>query len=272
MGNYIQITIPLEDISLSEILIAQLSELHYDGFEEGENFLSAFIHEENFSIADLDNIVYGNGLAYTKSVIPSKNWNEEWEKNFEPITVDDFCGIRASFHPPFIRLQHEIIITPKMSFGTGHHATTFLMIKAMSEIEFRNKTVLDFGTGTGILAILSEKIGATKVVAIDNDEWSIRNADENIKENHCKKIILEEGASPEGTGIFDIILANINKNIILQHLASFKQHLAKDGVLLLSGLLDTDYNEIVEEARNHNFRIFLKKERDNWICIMISQS
>jgi len=206
-------------------------------------------------------------ISYTKTVIAPENWNEEWEKNFEPVTVDDFCGIRAPFHPLFIGLQNEIIVTPKMSFGTGHHATTFLMIKAMSEVEFKNKTVLDFGTGTGILAILAEKCDANKVIAIDNDEWSIQNAAENIKENHCKKIILQENSSLDKTGIFDIILANINKNIILHHLASFKQHLAKGGVLLLSGLLNIDYNEIDKEAQNNNFRIFYKQEKENWICI-----
>jgi ribosomal protein L11 methyltransferase len=267
MGNYIQITIEVKDISVSEILIAQLSENGYDSFEEGENCLNAFIYEENFLIDDLDNIIAGHGLAYTKTVIAPINWNEEWEKNFEPITVDGFCGIRALFHPPFIGLAHEIIITPKMSFGTGHHATTFLMIKAISDIDFKNKTVLDFGTGTGILAIVAEKCGAKKIVAIDNDEWSIQNATENIKENRCEKVILQEGSSIDKTGIFDIILANINKNIILQHFTSFKQHLAEGGVVLLSGLLGVDYDEIRKEAHNNNFRIFYKQEKENWICI-----
>jgi len=272
MGNFIQIRITVAATSLSEILVAQLSQLGYDSFEEGEDFLSGFIHEEKFSIADLDNIIAGHGLAYTKTVIPPINWNEEWEKNFEPVTIDDFCGIRAVFHPPFIGLKHEIIITPKMSFGTGHHATTFLMIKAIGDIAFKNKTVLDFGSGTGILAILAEKCGANKIVAIDNDEWSIQNAAENIKENHCKKIILQEGSSIDKTGIFDIILANINKHIILHHFASFKQHLAKGGVLLLSGLLGLDYDEISKEARNNNFRIVSKQERNNWICVVLTEA
>jgi len=255
-----------------DILIAQLSECGFEGFEEEPNSLNAFINEEKFSDADLEKIIATNGVAYTKTVIAPKNWNEEWEKNFEPVMIENFCGIRASFHPPFVGLTHEIIITPKMSFGTGHHASTYLMIKAISTIDCKEKTVLDFGTGTGVLAILAEKCGAKKITAIDNDDWSIENAAENIEENCCSKIALQKNAAIKQALSFDIILANINKNIILEHLSSFRQHLADDGVLLLSGLLSTDYFDIENEAHRNNFHIQSKLEKENWICLALKAS
>src|SRR5205085_7037613 len=139
---------------------------------------------------------------------------EEWEKNFERVIIDDFVAIRAPFHKPIQKVTHEIVITPKMSFGTGHHATTFMMIQQMQDVDFKNKKVLDFGTGTGILAILAEKLGATKITAIDNDEWSISNANENIKTNNCRNIQLLLSDSPMLSQKFDVILANINKSVI----------------------------------------------------------
>jgi ribosomal protein L11 methyltransferase len=269
MGAYIKITFELKDNSLSDILVAQLSQCGFEGFEERPDSLDAFISEERLSIEDLEKIIFANGLAYTKTLIPPKNWNEEWEKNFEPVIVDDFCGIRASFHPPFTGLRHDIVITPKMSFGTGHHATTFLMIRAISTIDCKGKKMLDFGTGTGVLAILAKKCGAKKIVAIDNDDWSIENAAENIWENDCSKIILIKDNSIAQTGNFEIILANISKNVILHHLPSFRQHLTDSGVLILSGLLDKDYDEIEKEARYNNFRVFSKREKENWICLIL---
>jgi ribosomal protein L11 methyltransferase len=269
MKAYIKITFELTDNSLSDILIAQLSQYGFEGFEEEPDSLSAFISEERLSPEDLEKISVANGLAYTKTIIPPKNWNEEWEKNYEPVTVDDFCGIRASFHPPFKGLKHEIIITPKMSFGTGHHATTFLMIRAISTLDCKGKTVLDFGTGTGALAILAKKCGAEKIIAIDNDDWSIENATENMRENDCSKIILIKDNSIAQAGNVDIILANISKNVILRHLHSFKQHLTSSGVLLLSGLLNTDYDEVEKEVRRNDFSIFSKQEKENWICLIL---
>src|SRR3954454_3992408 len=151
MNNRVEIKIKNITGEKSEILIAELNELDFDGFEEGENLLVAFIEEEKFDEDELKQVTSTYHLSYEKNIIQQKNWNEEWEKNFAPVILDDFVAIRADFHQPIKTVQHEIIITPKMSFGTGHHATTHLMIQQMREMDFKNKTVFDFGTGTGIL-------------------------------------------------------------------------------------------------------------------------
>ncbi len=269
MKNYLQIKIELSDNPLTGILIAQLSECGFEGFEEGENYLNAFINENDFDEKNLTKIISTNGLAYTKTIIAEKNWNEEWEKSFEPVIVENFCAIRASFHQPIKKIKHEIIITPKMSFGTGHHATTHLMIQAIGKIDCMEKSVLDFGTGTGVLSILAEKCGAKNMLAIDNDDWSIQNAKENIQENNCTKIILEKADSIEHTGRFDILLANINMNILLQHFNSFQQHLSADGVLILSGLLNTDYADIASAAQKNGLKVLSIIESDSWICLTL---
>ncbi|MBS1975634.1 MAG: 50S ribosomal protein L11 methyltransferase, partial [Bacteroidetes bacterium] len=233
--------------------------------------LNAYISEKAFDDSSFEEILAANHIAYTKNIIPEKNWNEEWERSFEPVTVDDFCAVRASFHQPVKTTKLEIIITPKMSFGTGHHATTYLMIKALSTMDCSEKTVLDFGTGTGVLAILSEKCGAKKIVALDNDEWSISNAKENIAENFCSNICLEKAASLEKYGVFNIILANINKNVIIQHFLDFKQHLMPGGVLILSGLLAIDYIDIELYAKQNSFIISGFIQKEDWICLILSK-
>jgi len=268
MENYIQIAINFIGIDQCEILIAVLSEYGFEGFEENQNQLLAFIPEKKFNESDLEITLSNISLSYSKKIIPQTNWNEEWEKNFEPITINDFCGVRASFHQPIKNVLHEIIITPKMSFGTGHHATTYLMIDAMKNIDFENKTVLDFGTGTGILAILAEKLGAKKIIAVDNDGWCITNANENIITNDCKKISIEEKDTiPFRENGFDIILANINKNIIITQLPFFKQQLTLKGVLLLSGLLNEDYKEMELQSKINDLSITQKYLKSNWICL-----
>jgi ribosomal protein L11 methyltransferase len=184
--------------------------------------------------------------------------------------VDDFCGIRASFHQTIKNVEHEIIITPKMSFGTGHHATTYLMIKAMKNIDLKNKTILDFGTGTGILAILCEKMSAKKILAVDHDPLCIENSNENILVNNCTKIIVEEKGTIPFTGHgFDVILANINRNIILEQLPFFKQQLTPRGVLVVSGLLVEDLYEMEKQSLNYSLHIVSKSLKNNWICLKL---
>jgi ribosomal protein L11 methyltransferase len=269
MENYIQLSIN-SDPSQQEILIALLSENGFEGFEENEDKLLAFIPEKKFNEINVDEILSGISLSYSKKIIEQKNWNEEWEKNFEPVVVNDFCGIRASFHQPVKNVEHEIIITPKMSFGTGHHATTYLMIEAMKNIDLKNKTVLDFGTGTGILAILAEKLGAKKILAVDNDPLCIENSTENILSNSCTKIIVEERETiPLTENSFDIILANINRNIILGQLPFFKQQLTPKGVLLISGLLAEDFEEIEKRSLNYSLHIVSRSLKNNWICLKL---
>jgi ribosomal protein L11 methyltransferase len=216
---------------------------------------------------ELRKIVSSHQLIFTKKSIERKNWNEEWEKNFEPVIVENSVAIRAEFHQPIKGVQHEIIITPKMSFGTGHHATTYMMIQAMGDIDFRNKIVFDFGTGTGILAIAAEKLKASSIIAIDNDEWCIRNAKENIERNHCKNVRLSLSSTPDRSRKFDIILANINKNILMTHLTLLSSLLTKNGRLLVSGILHEDEPDII----GLGYKISLKPgqiiRRNQWSAI-----
>jgi len=270
--NYVQLSIAPITVDESEILIAELSEMGFDAFEEGEHILHAFVAENIFQEKSV-NAFLSPKYSFVKNIIVEKNWNEEWEKNFQPIVVDDFCSIRAEFHAYVPGTMHDIIITPKMSFGTGHHATTYMMIRAMKDIDFLGKSVLDVGTGTGILAILAEKCGAESVLAIDNDEWSIRNAQENTNLNQAARITVEKRNSTHGTGVFDIILANINKNFIVENLSNLRQHLSGDGVLLVSGFLQQDLSEIEKEAEKNNLIICAPPQfRENWLCLKLKKS
>ena len=268
--NYIQVTIDNVSEEQSGILIAQLSELGFDGFEEQENSLKAFTNEDQFPEEALKEILEELQLTYLKETIASKNWNEEWEKNFEPVLVDDFVAVRADFHEPIKNVQHEIIITPKMSFGTGHHATTYLMMQQMRTIDFRKKTVFDFGTGTGILAILAEKLGASTVYAIDNDEWSIENAKENAQNNNCHSLIFDLIDDPSGSESFDIILANINKNVIITYISVLSNRLSRNGQLLLSGLLKEDEQDVLQIAKQLPIKHIVTTNENKWICIQFS--
>ena len=260
------IRVDTKDEELREILIAQLSEAGFESFEE-EQTLNAYISEDKFSKAELDNLIQLFHLNYTSEIIPKKNWNEEWEKNFQPVQVDDFCSVHASFHPRNENVEYDIVITPKMSFGTGHHATTFLMMQFMKGISFTDKTVFDFGTGTGILAILAEKLGAKKVFAIDIDEWSIINAKENAELNGCDKIALVQAGNIQTSDSFDIMLANINRNVILENLPVMVPQLKANGILLLSGLLEDDFEVVDEVAVNLGLNLIEKRDKNGWIAI-----
>jgi ribosomal protein L11 methyltransferase len=271
--NYIQVTIEVREGGLREILIARLSEMGYEGFEEEARLLHAFIPEENFDAVLLGSLLCGWDLAHGQILIPKKNWNEEWETNFHPVIVGGFCAVRASFHPPVGGVAHEIVITPKMSFGTGHHATTFMMMEAMQHLDFTGSNVLDFGTGTGVLAILAERLGAGGVLAIDHDDWSIENALENVTENHCRAVVVEKMETIPSNGLFSIVLANINKNVILQELDAIRQHLTDEGVILLSGLLQDDLAEIEQKAISNDLTISLhgRMTKGNWICLKLER-
>jgi ribosomal protein L11 methyltransferase len=268
--NYIQITIGGVSEEQSGILIAQLSDLGFDGFEEQENSLKAFTAEEQFSEKALKEIFEELRLTYSKEIIAAKNWNQEWEKNFEPVIIDDFVAVRADFHEPIKNVQHEIIITPKMSFGTGHHATTYLMIQQMRTIDFTSKTVFDFGTGSGILAILAAKLEAKSVYAIDNDEWSIENARENAEKNNCQSLVFDLIDDPSGSGSFDIILANINKNVIITYISVLSNRLNRNGQLLLSGLLKEDEQDILQIAKRLSVKYISTTYENKWIGLMFS--
>jgi ribosomal protein L11 methyltransferase len=263
--------------TIRDILIARLSEAGYEGFEEegalpgGVDHLHAFIPEERFDAGMLDQLLMPWRLVAKRERIAERNWNEEWEKNFEPVVVDGFCGIRAFFHEPAVGVVYDLVITPKMSFGTGHHATTYMMLSAMRRLEFQGRTTLDFGTGTGVLAILAEKLGASDVLAIDHDDWSIENAKENIRENHCDRIAIEKMEVIPRNKLFFIILANINKNIIVDQLGAMEQQLAPEGVILLSGLLQQDMEDIEKKAAHIELTISDRVTKDNWLCLKLER-
>ena len=264
MHTYCKLLFTNIDIAAQEILIAQLLELEFESFEQTHTTLSAYIPENNFDEQQLQLVIH---QPYETVIILPQNWNAQWEKSFDPVIVDDFCCIRASFHPAAPHIKHDIIITPKMSFGTGHHATTWLMVKNIQQSDLSGKKVLDFGTGTGVLAILAEKCGASVIIAIDNDEWSINNAKENLQSNKCEKISLLHADTINLEQKFDVILANINKNVITQQFDSITQHLETAGVLILSGLLQSDYEEIVHLINVAQLELIAVAEKSEWIAL-----
>lgn len=266
-NDYIELAISTLREEQSDILIANLSDIGFEGFEEEKNLLKAFIVAKDFNEQLLHPIINKMGLKYITSVIKYKNWNEEWEAGFEPVTIGDFCTIRATFHQAVEGVKHDIIITPKMSFGTGHHATTYLMIEAMKQIDMEGKSVFDFGTGTGILAILAEKMGANIIEAIDVDDWSIENGEENLQKNKCNKILLYKSEEITSMRKFDVLLANINRNVILQHLEAMKAHLFPGGLMVLSGLLTGDADIILRDAGRLNMKNISMQERNSWISL-----
>jgi ribosomal protein L11 methyltransferase len=256
-----------------EVLIALLGEIGYEGFQQEDDLLRAYIPEDGFDGPALEGVLGQFDLGYAEQRLAERNWNEEWERNFQPVVVDDFCAIRAHFHAPIKGVEHELVITPKMSFGTGHHATTFMMMQAMRDLDFRGKKVLDFGTGTGVLAILAERLGAGSVLAIDNDDWSIANAEENIEANACNKLILKKVDSLLALDErFDILLANINKHVILAEMTAMGQHLVEGGVIILSGLLEDDYKDIENEAVKINYSISVRTTKGAWICLKLEKA
>ncbi|RYG05685.1 MAG: 50S ribosomal protein L11 methyltransferase [Chitinophagaceae bacterium] len=267
-----RINIRSDNSEQKEILIALLADAGFDGFEEQPGSLSAFIEADAYDEGVLNDILGGFELTFHKENIPERNWNAEWEKDFVPVTVNQFCAVRAGFHPPVPDVKHDIIVTPRMSFGTGHHATTWLVLSGMEPIDFQGKTVLDYGTGTGVLAILAEKLGATRTLAIDNDKWSIENAADNFSENECTGIELVESSEIETTEQFDVILANINRNVLLARMQELAQHLKKDGVLLMSGLLAGDQEIISEKANSCKLTVKSAREREGWIVLEVIHS
>jgi ribosomal protein L11 methyltransferase len=267
MSDHIKITI--EDITREQrdVLVALLGEQGFDGFEEGHSYLLAYIPEGSFDADELNGLSDQYAFKFTIEKIEEQNWNEAWEKNFHPVVIDNFCAIRASFHPAVGSVKYDLVITPKMSFGTGHHATTHMMVQWMQKDGYAGKRVLDFGTGTGVLAILAEKLGAKDIEAIDNDDWSIDNANENFHLNGTRYVHLQKADFLHFERGFDIILANINRNVLLANMKSLQQHLNPGGVLILSGLLEGDKNIIEAAASETGLNKAGDLQREGWIAL-----
>ncbi|MFN3840059.1 MAG: 50S ribosomal protein L11 methyltransferase [Cyclobacteriaceae bacterium] len=259
----------------SEILMAETAEAGFTTFMETEKGFEAYLEKNQYDKEKLQQIKQKYSgitpVVFYLDRVEKQNWNEEWEKNYEPILVENKCLIRAAFHQPEKNYPYEIIITPKMSFGTGHHQTTYLMIKAQLEMDHANKTVMDAGTGTGVLAIMASKLGAFRVEAFDIDEWSILNSTENAQVNSCQNIFIRQGKISELTfeSEFDIILANINKNILLEELHQYVAYLKPGGRLLLSGFYEKDIPDLLTEAHRYALMQIQADVRDNWASLLL---
>ncbi|HSP11988.1 MAG TPA: 50S ribosomal protein L11 methyltransferase [Salegentibacter sp.] len=276
VGNYFEFRFKIEPLQPgSEILIAELGYLGFESFVEEEDGVTAYIPVEEYEddllaqvhILQSDEVE----ISYSKEEIEKVNWNEEWEKNFTPIVVDDRCSIRATFHPA-AETEYEIVIDPKMSFGTGHHATTHLMIQHILKNDFTNKNVLDMGCGTGILAILASMKGAHIVDAFDIDNWCYQNSLENVERNNCDNVSVEEGGAEllEGRK-YHIILANINRNILLRDLPVYVASLEDKGDLYLSGFYEEDISAIRKACEELGLKYVEHFERNNWVAVKFSK-
>jgi ribosomal protein L11 methyltransferase len=254
----------------TEILIAELGEVGFESFVENENGVVAYIQKSDWNANLLANIFVLNSnefqIEFTQKEVAQTNWNAEWEKNFSPIEVDNLVSVRAPFHEN-ANLKYDIVIEPKMSFGTGHHETTHMMIQHLLQLDLQDKKVLDMGCGTGILAILAEMRGATKLDAIDIDNWCYINSIENIARNNCKHITALEGDASLIKGKYDVIIANINRNILLNDMHIYANALYKNGTLLLSGFYKSDIDIINTEVEKYQLTFVKQIERNNWVAL-----
>lgn len=255
----------------TEILIAELGYAGFESFVETEEGVSAYIQKEEWNAAILEDIQILDSeefeITFTFNDIEQTNWNEEWEKNFNPIIVDEICSVRAPFHEK-PDTKFDVIIEPKMSFGTGHHETTHMMIQHILKNNFEDKTVLDMGCGTGVLAILAEMSGAKLLDAIDYDNWCYLNSLENVERNNCKNItVLEGDARLLADKKYDIIIANINRNILLNDISVYASCLNTNGLLFLSGFYNDDIQVIEAECNKHELKHVDTLERNQWVAL-----
>jgi len=273
LSNYIEHTFIVEPKEQgSDVLIAQLSEIGFESFVENEGGFCAYIKEEDFNDTELNEIISSYKdifkINFSKKIIAQQNWNEEWEKNFEPIEIDGKCFVRAPFHEPKIGFMYDVIIEPKMSFGTGHHNTTQLMIGVLMGLDVKNKSLLDMGCGTGVLAIVAAMMGAKPIMAVDIDEWSYENTIENAERNGVKNMVIEKGdVNSLAVKEFHTILANINKNVLLKDMGAYVNSLETGGNLMMSGFFETDVNEISEKAKELGLSFLEKRKSGEWAVL-----
>ncbi|RSK40580.1 50S ribosomal protein L11 methyltransferase [Mangrovimonas spongiae] len=260
----------------TDILIAELGELGFESFVENEDGVTAYIQKNEWHDNILEGIHIMNSeefnITHTFEEIEQVNWNEEWEKNFNPIVVDDICAVRAPFHDTF-NTEFEIVIEPKMSFGTGHHETTHMMIQHILKNNVEGKSVLDMGCGTGVLAILAEMKGAKAVDAIDIDNWCYLNSLENIERNNSKNISVYEGDASLLEGkLYDVIIANINRNILLNDMKTYATCLNNNGLLFLSGFYKEDIPIIENACNKHNLMLVDSLEKNHWVALKFKKA
>jgi len=257
---------------IREIILAELSLLPFSTFEETEAGISAYCEEQEWNESNVQFIISKyNNCSYRHEFIKKTNWNKEWEKNYDPIIISNQCIVRANFHEPS-SLPCEIIITPKMSFGTGHHATTHLMLEYQLSLNHQEKKTLDVGCGTGVLAIMAHKRGASDIQALDIEDWCVENSRENFALNNCSEIVVEQKELPEVTDTdFDIILANITKGVHLDQMAKYSQILNKTGLLIMSGFYENDVDDLKTTAEQQGLKFVETKTRNDWARLVCSK-
>ena len=270
MDTYIALKVENTD----EILMALLTQFEFESFEENDDHFIAYINEKNLddqSRIDISEIIQPYTDKFSFEVIAPQNWNALWEASFQPVIVDNFCQIRADFHPPIEGIGFDLVINPKMAFGTGHHATTYMMIKQMEGIDFKGKSTFDFGCGTGILAILASKLGAKEIDAVDIEHESYLNTIENSSINNVTNIVAYEGdLAIVPLRQYGIILANINRNILVKYADELRSRLSPDGILLFSGVLEEDKKIVADVYESKGLVIQQLLSRDGWVCAKMS--
>lgn len=271
----IKITLPAD---FTEFIMAELSSIGYDSFMEIPEGLNAYVDETLFSDSELRDTlakyIPSESFSYIISKLENKNWNEEWEKNFQPVIIDDQFVVKASFHKLDKEYPYEVIINPKMSFGTGHHETTHMMVQHQLEVNHTNKRVIDAGSGTGILAIMAEKLGANEVIAYDIEDWAFENLKENINLNGCSKIKVAQGDVETVDFPFkscDIVLANINKNVLLKEIPVYSNFLSPGGILIISGFYVEDVQDIENVCKASSLKTISQKERNRWTSLVLQK-
>lgn len=271
--EYAEIKLEIKPVSpFAEIIMAELGDAGYDSFVETDAGLLAYIPANQYDEAVLKSVldsVEGCTVTFEYNTIPDQDWNAAWEKEHQPVMVDDFCWIYAPFHNSNPDAQYNILIEPKMSFGTAHHPTTYLMLKMLYSEALEGKRVLDMGSGTGVLSIFAEKRGAAYVEAIDNDEWAYKNAAENIENNNCCNIkaLLGDAALLTSDKRFDVVVANINRNILLRDMSCYTAVLAEGGTLLLSGFYEHDIPAIRAKAEELGLAFDHYLIREDWVAV-----
>jgi ribosomal protein L11 methyltransferase len=271
--DYIELTAKILPLEVGrDILTAELADIGFESFVETEDGLQAYIQKDSFQEDEVQqlNILKQTSfnINYSLKTIEDQNWNEVWEKGFNPINVEDKCYIRAPFHEMEKDIELEIVIEPKMSFGTGHHETTYLMVKRILDLNIENRDVLDMGCGTGVLAILAKLKNANKVMAVDIDEWAYQNTIENISKNDNLSIAVEMG----GVEVikdkqFDVIFANINRNILLQDMEAYDKALKQGGSILFSGFFTSDKQLLLTEAAKYKLSLIYSDDKNDWALL-----
>jgi len=255
------------------ILIAELGLIGYSGYEELENEIKAYIETDAYSETDLLGLIKKYKLedsSFSLSELPKINWNKEWESNYDPVIIDDRVVIKASFHTIENEEKYRYVIhlDPKMSFGTGHHETTTMMIQEMMSLDLKGKNVLDFGSGTGVLAIMAHLLKATDIEAVDHEDWAVENAKENFEKNHCSTIHLEKSdAKYLADQQYDLILANVNRTAILENLTAFSKCLKPSGKILFSGILEVDAESVIKQSRLHSLKLVRRMKMNKWALL-----